>query len=87
MLYAIDSTRNILTRLPSPNDGLVETVGALGVDFDSPAGFDISKQGIAYGALHSGAETGLYTVDLGSGVATKVGTIGHPVPLTSIAVE
>lgn len=87
MLYAIDSTRNLLTRLPNPNDGMVETVGSLGVDFDSAAGFDIGKTGVAYGALHVGAETALYTIDLGTGAATKVAAIAHPALLTSIAVE
>lgn len=87
MLYAIDSTRDLLTRLPNPNDGMVETVGPLGVDVDQAAGFDISRLGIAYAALHVGVETALYTIDLGSGEATKFGAIGHPSALTSIAVE
>jgi hypothetical protein len=87
ILYAIDSTRNLLTRLPTPNDGMVETIGALGVDADQAAGFDISPLGIAYAALHVGGETALYTIDLATGAATKMGAIGYPIALTSIAVE
>jgi hypothetical protein len=86
-LYALDSTRNLLTRLPDPNSGLVETVGELGVDFDQSAGFDINRQGIAYAALHVDVETALYTIDLGSGAAKKMGAIVYPLAITSIAVE
>jgi hypothetical protein len=87
MLYALDSTRDLLTRLPAPNDGLVETIGALGVDVEQVGGFDISRQGVPYAALRVGAESALYTIDLATGVATKVGVIGYPAGLTSIAVE
>lgn len=87
MLYAIDSTRDLLVRLPNPNDGKVETIGELGFDVDPAGGFDISRQGIPYASLHVGAETGLYTIDLGTGAATKMGAIGYPTALTSIAIE
>lgn len=87
MLYAIDSTRNLLTRLPDPNDGMIETVGPLGVDADAMAGFDIGKNGVALAALHVGNETALFTVDLTTGAATKLAAIAHPIALTSIAVE
>ena len=87
MLYAVDSTRNLLVRLPSPDDGMIETVGDLGVDIEPASGFDISKTGTAYGAFLVGSELALYTVDLTTAKATKKGVIGYPVPLTSIAVQ
>jgi hypothetical protein len=87
MLYGIDSTRNLLVRLPTPNDGMVETVGALGIDVDQVAGFDISRLGVAYTAMRVGAETALYTIDLTTGAATKTGVIAYPVGLTSISVQ
>lgn len=87
MLYAIDSTRNLLVRLPNPNDGMVQTIGELGVDVNDAAGFDINKLGVAYAALHVGAETGLYTIDLATGAATMKGVIGYRTALTSIAHE
>ena len=87
MLYGIDSTRDLLVRLPTPNDGMVETVGGLGVDVDQVSGFDISRLGTAYTAMRVGAETALYTIDLATGAATKVGVIGYPTGLTSISVE
>jgi len=87
ILYGIDSTRNLLVRLPTPNDGTVETVGALGVDVDHVGGFDIGRLGTAYAALTVGPEVALYTIDLATGAATKLGGIGYPTGLTSIAVE
>lgn len=44
-LYALDSTRNLLTKLATPNDGKVTTVGALGVDPSDVAGFELGEAG------------------------------------------
>lgn len=86
-LYGIDSTRNLLVRVPSPSEGLIETVGELGIDVEQTAGFDISPQGAGFAALRSGGETALYLVDLATAATTKLGTVLHPVPLVGIAVE
>jgi hypothetical protein len=61
------------------NGGLIAAVGALGVTLTagSDAGFDIAAGGTAYAALTVGGVTGLYTVNLGSGAATLVGSIGN----------
>lgn len=83
-LYGIDSTLNTLVRQggadgpPSPNSGLLFTVGALGLDVSDLVGFDISPAGTAYAAFTPPAATGssFYTIDLASGVATLVGAIG-----------
>lgn len=87
MLYAIDSTRNLLTRLPVPNDGQVETVGSLGVDVGQAGGFDIAKDGTAYAVMRVAAENALYTINLTTGAATKVGLIGHPLAIGSVSIE
>lgn len=87
MLYAIDSTRNLLTRVPVPNDGMVATVGPLGIDIDEAGGFDIAKNGTPYAVLRVGAETGLYTIDLTTGAATKLGVVAYPRALRSISLE
>ena len=87
MLYAVDSTRNLLVKLPNPDDGMIATVGDLGVDIDQASGFDVAKTGTAYAAFLVGTELGLYTIDLTSAHATKMGVIGYPVALTSIAVQ
>ena len=61
-----------------PNGGQITTVGPLGVTLDafSDAGFDIHAGGTAYAALTVGGLTGLYSVNLTTGAAMLVGTIG-----------
>ena len=84
-LFALDAFDNTLVRVggpdgvPSPNGGAIQDVGALGVAIDAATdgGFDISSAtATAYAALTSGGTTRLYTVNLGTGAATLVGTIG-----------
>jgi hypothetical protein len=99
MLYSIDSTRNLLTRLAAPNDGKVTTVGSLGVDVTEVAGFDIwggasgatgsaTKPLTAYATLMvSEKTTGLYTIDLATGAAKLVAAVGHPTRIHGLAIE
>lgn len=78
-LYDIDSGLDILAIQNPPNNGTLVTVGSLGVDTTNFAGFDISgRSGIGYAALNVSPATtsGLYTVNLMTGAATLVGTIG-----------
>jgi hypothetical protein len=91
--YGIDSNTNTLVRLggidgtPSPNTGLLSTVGPLGVVTSTPVGLDISPSGTAYALLHPPGDTGsFYTVNLASGAATLVGKIGGPALVLDIAV-
>jgi hypothetical protein len=82
--YAIDSTTDSLQIVGRPSgntiNGDIQTIGALGVgDIGTFAGFDISglnNQGLA--ALNVGGATtsDLYTINLASGAATQIGTIG-----------
>ncbi|HEX6625859.1 MAG TPA: DUF4394 domain-containing protein, partial [Pyrinomonadaceae bacterium] len=77
-LYDIDSNLDILVTQNPPNNGTLNTVGALGVDASSLAGFDIATfSGTAFAGLNTGgAESGLYTINLTTGAATLVGQIG-----------
>lgn len=70
---------------PSPNGGVVTDLGSLGVTLSGSAdgGFDIVEStdngglGTAFAALTTNANsTGLYTINLTTGAATLVGTIG-----------
>lgn len=71
-LYGIDRSSDSLVIQSPPNDGTLSPVGSLGVDFGD-GGFDIvSPQNIAYAA--SGST--LYSINLSSGAATSLGTIG-----------
>ena len=84
VLYDIDTARDVLVTQDPPNQGTLNTVGALGADYDEPVGFDIGATGTAYAALRApGTNTahGLFRIDLASGRATPVSqsaTIGTP---------
>jgi hypothetical protein len=96
--YAISVTNSSLVSIggvnqsPSPNGGAVNTVGALGVTLSptGEVGFDIGA-GLSFGyaALRNNSTglTGLYTVNLGTGAATLVGSIGNgAIKITGLAV-
>ncbi len=88
-LYAIDSGLDVLVMLPSPNNGLMNTVGALGVNTSNAVGFDITgNDGAAYAALTITPNTfsSLYMIDLSSGAALLLGNIGNAAALRGIAV-
>ena len=94
-LYDIDSNLDILTTQGapngspvSPNTGQLFTIGALGFNTSDLAGFDISGlSGTAYAALTApaGNASQLFTINLATGAATLVGTIGGGVPLADLA--
>ena len=85
-LYNIDAATNSLVVQTPPNDGALNTIGALGVTVSGPVAFNIVASAedkndawlVAGGALHS--------VDLKTGKATMVGKIdGLSGTLTDIA--
>ena len=79
-LFYIDDVLNILVSTANPNAGLLNTVGALGVDTDQFLGFDIFTDlgGLnqAFASLQVGGVQGLYSINLGTGAATLLGAIG-----------
>ena len=76
-LYNIDGTIAGLIRQDPPNDGTLKAVGKLGVALEKSVGFDILSDGNGGNEawLMNGAT--LYSVDLETGKATSVGTIGE----------
>ena len=74
-LFDIDTATGMLVKQAPPNDGILNSVGSLGVKVDGPIAFDIMSDGkggnsawlLAGGALHS--------VDLTTGAAKSVGAI------------
>lgn len=83
-LYDIDALNDVLVTQTPANNGTLQTVGSLGFDIVSSAGFtgfDISGQsGVAYlvgNKLGTGGLTAnsLYTVDLGTGAAALAGAV------------
>jgi hypothetical protein len=96
--FALDSANGTLvtqgsregtTPAVSPNTGQLFTVGKLGVNFDDAA-FDIQAlSDLAFTAL-SGKElrgTRWYTIDLKTGAAQFIGTIGTKEPIRAMALE
>ncbi len=75
-LYAIDSAKDTLVLLPSPNDGGVTTVGSLGIDVSEDAALDINVEGEAYAILSVNNSSAVYRIDLSTGLATQVGMLG-----------
>ncbi len=82
-LYGLDSNIDALVRIggvagsPSANSGELTTIGALGVSFAGVGGFDIQKNAtIGYAALRVAGFSNLYAINLSTGAATALGTIG-----------
>jgi hypothetical protein len=77
--YAVDSVANTLGTL-NPATGVFSTIGGMGYDVSGKNGFVISPgTGIAYfasGVSSSGTDANLYQVNLATGFASLVGTIG-----------
>ncbi|MBS1808966.1 MAG: DUF4394 domain-containing protein [Acidobacteria bacterium] len=95
-LYGIDSNLDILVRQGSvggapisPNTGQLFTIGALGVNTTDQVGFDIADfNDAAFASLTiSGAtQSQLYSINLTTGAATAIGTIGVSEIIRDIAV-
>ncbi len=87
-LYDIDSARDVLAIQAPPNDGVLTTVGALGVNLAGPVGFDISaRDGKAYVlARRAGApRSRLYKVNLGTGAVRQLGAVSGAPNLVAFA--
>lgn len=91
-LYAIDSNRDVLAFLANPNDGIMTTVGSLGVNTSGFVGFDIAgNNGAAYVTLTTGTganTTGstLYQINLSTGSLFPIGNVSGASPLRGIAI-
>jgi hypothetical protein len=74
-MFNLDYGLDVLVRQEPPNDGVLTTVGPLGVDCGEAAGFDIATD--ADGTDHAFAicSKTLYRVDLESGAARALGAI------------
>lgn len=89
-LYGIDSTLDILVIQNPPNDGVLNTVGALGIDTSDMVGFDIFSTdpatNLAFASLTSDGISSLYSINLGTGAASGIGGIGNDLLIRDIAV-
>lgn len=90
-LYDIDAMTDKLYKQDPPNDGKLMEVGSLGFDIDETGGFDISPDGSAALAVlgHIG-KSSLFTIDINTGKASKIGEfnqqiIGIAIPTEPVA--
>src|SRR5262245_27533396 len=68
-LYDIDVAHGTLVKQAPPNDGILNTIGKLGVKVDGPVAFDIWSDGKGGNTGWLLAGGSLYTVDLATGAA------------------
>lgn len=67
-LYNVDSALDVLTEQDPPNDGVLATVGRLGVATGEAVGLDVTADGIGLVSLsRADGTTPLYTVNLDTG--------------------
>jgi len=88
-LFVIDSNLDVLVRQDPPNNGVLNTIGSLGVDAGTVLGFDIRSIGgreVAVAALEVGGISGLYNINLSSGQASFVGQIADGREINGLAV-
>jgi len=80
MLYDIDYTTDKLYLQNPPNNGTLELVGALEVDFEGTGGLDIlPDSNYAMAVNNKNNESRLYTISLMSGKATWIGTFSQQI--------
>jgi hypothetical protein len=87
-LYGVDTRRDALVLQAPPNDGVLTTVGALGVDLAGPLSFDISaRDGTAYVLARraKAARPRLLRVDLTTGAARQLGVVSRAPSLVAFA--
>jgi trimeric autotransporter adhesin len=81
MLFDVDARQDVLALQSPPNDGVLLTVGDLGVDTTRFVGFDITPPGAGatpYAVLDpKGHGSRLYVIDLATGKARQVGQVGN----------
>ncbi|MEZ5424765.1 MAG: DUF4394 domain-containing protein [Pyrinomonadaceae bacterium] len=90
-LYDIDSGLDVLVTQNPANSGMLQTIGSLGINVTDVAGFDhTAASNIAYASFNvagaGGSALGFYTVNLQTGAATLIGSLGDQT-ITDIAVE
>ncbi len=84
-LFVIDTTLDILALQNPPNNGTLNTIGALGVDAGPNAAFDIDgAANIGYAVLSGNT---LSQINLNTGAATSLGNIGIGGSVIGLTVE
>lgn len=91
-LYGIDHNFDVLVRIggangdPSPNTGIVTTIGSLGVNADADTHFDIGAGDLAFATINLLGNPSLYSINLTTGAASLVGATAIGVTQTGLAI-
>jgi hypothetical protein len=86
-LFDIDTNNGTLNRQDPPNNGTLVQIGSLGVSATETNGFDIAPDGSAFAVLTTAGTARLYTINLSTGAATLVGSVGNgSLSLTGFAI-
>ena len=78
-LFVIDTNLDVLVRQDPQNNGVLNSIGSLGIDAGTVLGFDVRSVGgneRALAAIEVGGVSGLYNINLTTGQASIVGQIG-----------
>jgi hypothetical protein len=76
ILYVIDYQRDVLLQQDPPNEGVLTTVGKLGVDCNAAIGFDIATDERRTNHAFMVCKSELYRLDINTGAAQSLGKIG-----------
>lgn len=83
-LFVVDAATSALFIQNPPNDGVLVSVGSLGISIEGTAGFDVSaRNNRGYGIFSTAGQNGLFTVDLASGSTSVMGNF--PTAVTGFA--
>jgi hypothetical protein len=74
-LYNVDAANGNLVRQAPPNDGVLNTIGSLGIKLNGPVAFDIVATGEGQNDAWLWNAGTLYKVDLKTGKATAAGAL------------
>jgi trimeric autotransporter adhesin len=86
-LFEIDAGLDILVIQDPANDGVLRTVGPLGVDADELAGLDVLTDADGHDWAWAAWGRSLFTIDLATGRATPAGAVpGASRPVVSLTV-
>ncbi len=85
-LYDIDGNLRTLVKQAPPNDGVLGSIGKLGVESYGPVAFDIESDGASGNKGWLVANGTLYSVDLATGKATSAGKLAIKGNVTDIAI-
>lgn len=86
-MYDIDAGLNALLQQTKPNEGILATLGSLGVTLDGPVAFDIATRADGTNTAWIAALGGLHLVDLSTGAVSGTMPItGSDQPLRDLTI-